>query len=155
MKADYGIRALLDLAERYGDAPVPCHDIASRQRVPGPYLDQLLMTLRRAGLVRSTRGPRGGHALAWPPEQITLAAAIRALEGSVDTIDGTPEKAEAVEAGYAATISAVFGRAETAARSVLEETTLAAMVQARRHEQVFHGIYRAAPSVTQVDGEAG
>ena len=143
MKADYGIRALLDLAEHYGDAPVPCHEIARRQKVPGPFLDQLLMSLRRAGLVRSTRGPRGGHALAWPPEQITLAAAIDALEGSSGAFEASLDEGVTGAPGYGEVIIGVLSRAEAAARAVLAETSLAAMVQARRHEQMFHAIYHA------------
>jgi len=141
VKADYGLRALLDLAERHGEGPSPCHDIAERQQIPGPFLDQLLMNLRRAGLVRSTRGPRGGHALAWPPEQITLAAAMDALDGGVET---TLEPVEH-DGGLATALRAVLTRADAAAREVLEETTLAAVLESCRGERVFHGIYRLTP----------
>jgi Rrf2 family protein len=82
-RAEYGIRALMDLAQRYGQGPVQSHDIAGRQGLPEPYLNQLLVTLRRAGLVQSKRGPSGGHVLARAPEQITVGEAFLALEGSV------------------------------------------------------------------------
>jgi Rrf2 family protein len=141
MKADYGIRALLDLAE-HGDAgPVPSHDIAARQHVPGPFLDQLLMTLRRAGLVRSTRGPRGGHLLGAPPEQITMAQAIDVLEGQAAQMEcfSAPETCEQ---SFGCGIRGALLRADAAARQVLEETTIAAMVGERRARGVFHGIYK-------------
>ena len=141
MKADYGIRALLDLAEHYGDAPVPSHDIAARQHVPGPFLDQLLMTLRRAGLVRSTRGPRGGHVLGHPPEEITLAQAIDILEGQAARMECF-EAPESCEQSFGCAIRSGLLRAEEAARRVLEATSLADMVNERRHRGVFHGIFK-------------
>src|SRR5947209_7664605 len=141
MKADYGVRALLDLAERYGGDPVPSHDIAARQHVPGPFLDQLLMTLRRAGLVRSTRGPRGGHVLGRAPEDITLAHAIDVLEGQAAQMEcfAAPESCEQ---SMGCTIRSSLLRAEEAASTVLEATTIADMVNERHAQGVFHGIYK-------------
>ncbi len=81
-RAEYGLRALIDLAHHYGEGPVQSRDIASRQGLPEPYLNQLMTSLRRAGLVSSKRGPSGGHALAKPPEQISLREAFAVLEGS-------------------------------------------------------------------------
>jgi Rrf2 family transcriptional regulator, cysteine metabolism repressor len=81
MKGDYGVRAMLDLAERAGQGPVQSEAIARRQGISDAYLDQLLTLLRRAGLVRSVRGPRGGHELLRPAEQITLMEVLTALEG--------------------------------------------------------------------------
>lgn len=92
MKGDYGLRALVDLAEHYGEGQTQSRDIADRQEIPEPYLDQLLTTLRKAGFVQSRRGPQGGHMLSRQPEAITLAEVIAALEGSVAVIgclDGT------------------------------------------------------------------
>ncbi|MFN2592392.1 MAG: Rrf2 family transcriptional regulator [Candidatus Dormibacteria bacterium] len=145
MKADYGLRALLDLAEHFGGAPVPCHDIAARQQIPGPFLDQLLITLRRAGLVRSTRGPRGGHVLAQPPEEITLATAVEILEGQPPALD---EAEEAHATTFGPTIHQVLRRSEGAARAVLEATTLADLVHAQHHERVFHGIFKPLDTVS-------
>ena len=145
MKADYGIRALLDLAEHGVDGPVPSHDIAARQHVPGPFLDQLLMTLRRAGLVRSTRGPRGGHVLGRAPEQITLATAVDVLEGQAAQMEcfSVPESCEQ---SFGCSIRTALLRAEAAARRALEETTLADMLGERRARGVFHGIYHPLPT---------
>ena len=61
MRSDYGVRAVVDLARRFGDGPVQSGDIAARESIPDAYLEQLLTSLRKAGLVRSSRGPRGGH----------------------------------------------------------------------------------------------
>ena len=59
MKGDYGVRALVELAHRYGEGQVQSAAIANAQSIPEPYLDQLLTTLRRAGFIRSVRGPQG------------------------------------------------------------------------------------------------
>jgi Rrf2 family transcriptional regulator, cysteine metabolism repressor len=83
MKSDYGLRAVLDLAQHYGQGPVQCSDIARRQDIPEYYLDQLLISMRKAGLVRSVRGPQGGHALTKPPAQIMMGEVIQALDGSL------------------------------------------------------------------------
>ena len=86
-RGEYGLRALLDLARHYGEGPIPCADVATRQQIPPNYLNQLLITLRMAGLVRSVRGAGGGHFLARPPDQITVLEAVLALEGSTAPID--------------------------------------------------------------------
>ncbi len=80
-KGDYGLRALFDLAQHYGEGPVQSDDIATRQGIPGNYLNQLLITMRRAGLIESMRGPQGGHMLARSPEAITLLDILVTLEG--------------------------------------------------------------------------
>ena len=80
-RADYGVRALYDLALHFGQGPVQSRDIAGRQRVPEAYLHQVLGALSRAGLVRSTRGPLGGHELVQDPARITLWDIIMLLDG--------------------------------------------------------------------------
>ncbi len=85
-KGDYGVRALIELSHHYGEGPVQSAEIAARQRIPEPYLDQLLTTLRKAGFIRSVRGPQGGHALVRPPDEIRLSEVIRSLEGSLSPV---------------------------------------------------------------------
>lgn len=80
-KGEYGLRALLDLAQRYGEGPIQSRDIHTRQGVDENYLNQILILLRRAGLIESVRGPQGGHRLARPPAQIAVLDALIALEG--------------------------------------------------------------------------
>ena len=80
-KGDYGLRALFDLAQRFGQGPVQSEEIARRQGIPFNYLNQLLITMRRARLIESLRGPQGGHMLARPPGAITLLEILTALEG--------------------------------------------------------------------------
>src|SRR5688572_33292314 len=86
MKGDYGVRALVELAHQYGNGPVQSAVIANRQSIPEPYLDQLLTSLRRAGFIRSVRGPQGGHALIRDPHDLRLSEAVSALEGSLSPI---------------------------------------------------------------------
>jgi Rrf2 family protein len=81
MRADYGARAIMDLGQHSGQGLIQSAEIAARQRIPESYLEQLLAALRKAGLVRSMRGPAGGHELARPPSAITLGDVMDVLEG--------------------------------------------------------------------------
>jgi len=81
-KGEYATRAILELARRYrNDEPVPVDVIAKAQNIPARFLEQILLSLRRAGFVRSRRGPRGGYILAKPPSQISIAQVTRAIDG--------------------------------------------------------------------------
>jgi Rrf2 family transcriptional regulator, cysteine metabolism repressor len=80
-KGEYGIRALLELGRHYGEGYIQSAEIAAARDVPENYLYQLLITLRKAGIIRSRRGPQGGHMLAKAPSAISIAEAIIALEG--------------------------------------------------------------------------
>jgi Rrf2 family protein len=80
-RADYGVRALFDLAVHFGQGPTQSREIAARQGVPEAYLHQVLGALNRAGLVRSTRGPAGGHELARQPRDISLWDVLQILDG--------------------------------------------------------------------------
>lgn len=84
---------MLELARQHGRGPVQSHDIAVAQDIPEPYLNQLLTQLRKAGLITSRRGPGGGHVLARPASEVTVAELITALEGSLwPTEDGTDQR---------------------------------------------------------------
>ena len=80
-RSEYGVRALLELAQRRGQGPIQSREIAERQAIPDAYLNQLLLVLRKAGIVQSVRGPAGGHLLARDPDRVTMAEVIGALEG--------------------------------------------------------------------------
>jgi Rrf2 family protein len=86
-KGEYGVRALLDLAFHQGEGLVPLKDIARRQEVSLPYLEHLITPLRGAGLVKSTRGARGGILLLKPPSEIKLSEVVQLLEGSIAPVD--------------------------------------------------------------------
>ena len=91
-RIDYGLRAMLDLALNFGGGPIQNHDISRRQHIPEQYLKQILPLLRRRGLVTSSRGPQGGHRLAHPPVDISVAEIIRALEGGMEILEMGPER---------------------------------------------------------------
>ena len=81
-KGDYGIRALIELSHHYGEVrPTQSGEIAARQKIPESYLEQLLTTLRRAGFIRSVRGPQGGHALVRVPERSADKRSDRGARG--------------------------------------------------------------------------
>ena len=78
--AEYGLICALHLAKRAGEGPITGREIAAGERLPGDYVEQILLRLRRAGLVNSTRGARGGYSLARPPEDISVREVIAASE---------------------------------------------------------------------------
>ena len=80
-KAEYAIKAVLDLAMHQRDELIPIQDIAARQAIPQRYLEQVLLSLKRSGLLTSRRGSSGGYHLTRPPEEITVGAVLRAVEG--------------------------------------------------------------------------
>ena len=83
----YGIHAMYDLAEHYGDGPQSIKLIAERQRIPEAYLEQLIGILRREKLVVSNRGAQGGYRLVRPPAEVTVGEVLRALEGGMNLVD--------------------------------------------------------------------
>src|SRR5919206_1130432 len=86
-KAEYGVRVLVSLAKRGGETPVPLAEIAEEDALPLAYLEHLVARLRKAGLVESRRGARGGYLLARSAETITMAEVVEALEGSIAPIE--------------------------------------------------------------------
>jgi Rrf2 family protein len=78
--AEYGVICALHLARRPAERPITGREIAELERLPGDYVEQILLRMRRAGIVQSTRGARGGYALARPPEQISIRDVIEASE---------------------------------------------------------------------------
>lgn len=124
-KADYAVRAAVDLAAHGGDgAAVKAETIASRQGIPLSFLVKILHELRLAGLVFSQRGPDGGHRLARAADEISVADVLRAVEGPLAEVRGcAPESLE--YAGSAVALQRVWVALRTNVRGVLEEVTLA------------------------------
>ena len=83
----YGLRAMVDLAANYNGVPVALCEIAARQCVSGSYLEQAFSALRKARLVKSTKGAQGGYAPAVAPEELKVGTILRALEGELSIID--------------------------------------------------------------------
>ncbi len=112
-KSPYAVAALIEL-HGYGDhGPVPIAELARRREIPVQFLEQLFATLRRAGVLRSQRGVKGGYSFARPAAEITVLELVELLDGPV---------------GHGA--SGVFADAADAARSVLAAATVAELAEA-------------------------
>jgi Rrf2 family protein len=122
-KADYAVRAAVELAAS-GDGPVKAESIAEAQGIPVNFLENILLDLRRAGVVESRRGASGGYRLARPADQISLADVIRAVEGPLANVRGLSPEALQYE-GSAARLRDVWIALRSSVRSVLEGVTLA------------------------------
>lgn len=131
MKGDYGVRALVELAHHFGEGPVQSAVIASRQCIPEPYLDQLLTALRRAGFIRSVRGPQGGHALIKDPTELRLSEAIIALEGSLAPIACLDDPA-GCRGTQTCSLKPVWQEIEAATVRILESITIADLAERER-----------------------
>lgn len=127
-RGEYGLRALYDLAEHYAEGPIPSADIARRQRIPQNYLNQLLIVLRRSGLIRSERGRHGGHQLARPPQKITLGEAVRVLDGSTAPADCVDE---ALTCDEHCAYCYVWQEVKSVTDSILGKRTLADVTRGR------------------------
>lgn len=86
-KGRYGIKAMVDIAMEYGKGRLSVNQLAEKQGVSVAYLEQLVASLKKAGLVDSARGVNGGYTLSRPPEQISVGEVLRALEGTTAVID--------------------------------------------------------------------
>ena len=86
-KSRYGLAAMVDIAEHFGKGPVALRSVAERQQVSEHYLEQLMSSLRNAGLVRSVRGAQGGYVLARNSAEISVGDIVRAMEGPIAPVD--------------------------------------------------------------------
>ena len=123
-KADYAVRAAIELAAAPDDKPVAAEQIATTQGIPLNFLENILTELRTARVVRSHRGAGGGYRLANSPQQITIADIIRAVEGPLATVRGTkPEDAQ--YPGAASQLPRVWIAVRKNLRNVVEHVTVA------------------------------
>lgn len=134
-KADYAVRAIIELADSSKDAPRKVDQLAKAQSIPVSFLENILTQLRSTGLVRSQRGPEGGYWLAVPASSISLADIIRAVEGPLVGVRG--QRPEEVEyAGDAAALREVWVALRATMRTVLENTTVADVASGELPEEV-------------------
>ena len=135
-KGDYACRALLSLA-LHGDEPGPTsvRDIAERTAIPQPYLEQILLALKGAGLVRSKRGVGGGYVLARPAAEIRLSEILSAVDGPISLGDfGQPHQDGACDHEGQCVLLAIWNCAGTAMQRLMEGFTLASVADAARGE---------------------
>jgi Rrf2 family cysteine metabolism transcriptional repressor len=123
LKSEYAILALLELTKHYGqEHPLQIKQIAQSQNIPDRYLEQLLIALKKHGLVKSQRGAKGGYILAKEPWQINMLDIIRAVEGNDPFVPRKPQNQPV--SSYLAVVLDMWQSAQTAAESVLKECTL-------------------------------
>ena len=116
-KSPYAVLALAELAQSSGADPVPIAELARRRDVPVQFLEQLFAVLRRAGVLRSQRGVKGGYSFAKPPSEITVLELVELLDGPLG-----------------ADTRGVFADAATAARDVLAKTTIQDVIEREARE---------------------
>lgn len=130
----YGTRALLELALNQTGRPVPLKDIAERQQIPLSYLEHLVASLVAGGLLKSTRGVKGGVSLARSPEKIKLSEVIELLEGSSGLVNCVNDPLLCARAGYCITRD-VWEECQKAMDGVLASTTLRDLVERQKRKE--------------------
>ncbi|TKJ45443.1 Rrf2 family transcriptional regulator [Candidatus Aerophobetes bacterium Ae_b3a] len=133
-KGRYGARAMLDLALNSGKGPVLLRDIAKRQEVSEKYLEHSITTLRKAGLVRSIRGARGGYVLAKLPSQIRLSEIMEVLEGSMAPVECVDDPQVCQRAQLCVTRD-IWAEMKEAIDNILESITLQDMVERQNRKR--------------------
>jgi Rrf2 family protein len=134
LRSEYGLRALMELARRQGEGPVPARQIAHNQHIPLRFLEHQLAALHKAGLVQSFRGAGGGVTLARDPGSITVADVIEVLEGPLSAMFCLDPHDETCWQSHACGLQELWSRVEAAVRDVFVETTLADLVS--RHAEL-------------------
>ncbi len=123
-KSPYAVRALAELARNGGAGPVPIGELAKRRDIPVQFLEQLFASLRRAGVLKSQRGVKGGYSFAREPLTVTVLEVVELLDGPLG-----------------AGAQGIFGEAAAAARAVLEGTTIADVVERENRQAGAHMYY--------------
>ncbi|HUV52667.1 MAG TPA: Rrf2 family transcriptional regulator [Dehalococcoidia bacterium] len=131
-KGRYATRAMCDLAMHFGEGPIMVKDISKRQYISERYLEQILTPLKLAGLVRVTRGARGGFALARPPSEIRLLDIIYTVEGSTAPVECVDHAQVCPQSGSCASRE-VWTEIKRVTDKVLESTTLQQLLERQKN----------------------
>lgn len=132
-KSEYGLLAMIDLALNSGDQPVSAREVSERQVIPAKFLEQLMVQLRKGGLVKAVRGARGGFVLERPAEEITVLDVVEALEGPLHTTVCDGDRAETCGRSGACAAAFVWEQATTALRDVFSAATIADLSRRQVH----------------------
>ncbi|MBM3297239.1 MAG: Rrf2 family transcriptional regulator [Candidatus Aminicenantes bacterium] len=139
-KGEYASRAMLELALNWPHRPLRIRDISRAQHIPERFLEQILLLLKRAGYLRSKKGPNGGYALAKPPEKITVAEVIRVMDGPLAPIDCVSVTAhEVCPLEGSCGLRWLWKDVRDAVARILEKTTFADL--ARKARKTGTGVY--------------
>lgn len=133
-KGQYGTRALLELSLRREEEPVLLKEIAQSQQISLPYLQHLITPLIAAGIVRSTRGAKGGISLARPPEQIRLSEVIQVLEGSTAPV-ACVDNPRICRRSASCVSRDIWSELKKVTDEVLESTTLQDLVERQKSKE--------------------
>jgi Rrf2 family transcriptional regulator, cysteine metabolism repressor len=123
-KSPYAVRALAELARSGAAGPVPIGELARRRDIPVQFLEQLFAVLRRAGILKSQRGVKGGYSFAREPSDVTVLEVVELLDGP-----------------FGAGAESVFEEAAAAARAILRETTIADILERENRDAGSHMYY--------------
>ena len=138
-KGRYGARLMLDLAVHHGKGPILLKDIAKRQQISEKYLGHIIPSLKAAGLVSSSQGPRGGYALAKPPKDITLGKVVQSVESNMSIAEcvKTPEVCDRV---HSCVTRDIWEEVTFKIMEVLDSITLQDMVNRHNEKAKFQAL---------------
>ena len=128
-RSRYGTRMMLDLAKYYDEGPVRIGEIAKRQGISVKYLEQLIIPLKKANFIKSVRGPKGGHMLAKPPEEISVGEVVKVLEGGLD-LAGCIENPDECKRSGSCLTKGIWEEATKVIYDKLNSTSLSKMIVA-------------------------
>lgn len=140
-RGEYGVRLMVELARHHGTGPISLTEIAQHEDLPRPYLEQLVVNLREAGLVTSTRGAHGGYALARDPARIRMGEVIRALEGPLaPMVCASEDPTHAALCGRSGfcTVNLLWVKVRSAVAEALDSVLLSDLILPRTLEHPFH-----------------
>ena len=138
-KGLYGLLAMGELVQNYKtNRPMQVKDIAQRQKIPEEYLGQIMVLLKRANLVRGTRGPGGGYQLARSPESITVGQVVKCLEGRPLAFDLKGQKNLSTVSVIERRLMETWEKAMEASEKVLEEVSLADLCKPEERSQMYY-----------------
>jgi len=123
---------MLDLAKYYDEGPVRIGEIAKRQDISVKYLEQLIIPLKKANFIKSVRGPKGGHMLAKPPEEITVGEVVKALEGGLG-LSGCIEHPDECKRSGSCLTKGIWEEATKAMYEKLNSMSLSEMIVADKN----------------------
>jgi Rrf2 family protein len=127
-RSRYGTRLMLHLARQYGKGPVKIGEVARDENISVKYLEQLIIPLKREGIIRSIRGPQGGYELAVDPEKVTIGRIVEALEGGMVLSDCVAHPEQCIRSGSCLTRD-LWKDATDAVYATFDSVTLAAALR--------------------------
>ncbi len=133
-RTEYSLVVMLELAQAGVNTPVSSRELALRTRIPKPFLDQVLVTLRKAGLIRSARGPAGGYVVARDPRELSVHDVIESIEGGTGSLSCVPGGAEAPTRRVPArrSLASLWARVDSGVSDMLRGVRLSQLCEEER-----------------------